>query len=183
MAASFKYRSVGDNDFRVLYLEPSLSKDEPLSFSLRHVRFEDKAQYIAVSYTWDDQPFDQNAFCEGCQIRISRNCCDILKTVRHPEVKAPIWIDQICIDQTSPDDKSRNVARMGQIFKNSTAVFIWTGLWDEEMTAYIISLVSHMEETPMINVHLSRVFNSAPKSKRYIGPLYKPHPKRKLGEI
>ncbi|KAH9204715.1 heterokaryon incompatibility, partial [Leptodontidium sp. 2 PMI_412] len=87
--------------------------------------------YIAVSYTWDAQPFDCEAVCDGQRFMITKNCSDILSQLRHPTSPVSIWIDQICINQKDDEDKSRNVRQMPRIFNGARAVIIWTGQCDD----------------------------------------------------
>lgn len=39
----------------------------------------------------------------------------------------PIWIDAMCINQTDSDEKTLQVARMGDIYASAEEVFIWLG--------------------------------------------------------
>jgi hypothetical protein len=38
-----------------------------------------------------------------------------------------VWIDAICIDQGSIDERSKQVLRMGEIFRQADRVLIWLG--------------------------------------------------------
>jgi hypothetical protein len=157
--------------FRVLYIEPAASG--PVRFILKHVLFADNPKYVAVSYTWDEQPFDHEVICAGNSFAITKNCHDILSTLRHEELETPVWIDQICIDQASEDDKSANITQMGKIFQSSTAVLVWTGLWDEDMSDHLSKYVLYIEEAPMVKDFVWRMANPDEPKKRYIGPLFR----------
>ncbi|KAK3326809.1 heterokaryon incompatibility protein-domain-containing protein [Apodospora peruviana] len=144
-AGAFQYRPLTELDtIRTLVLDPG-SDGLPLSFTLEHQLFDGKLThgietictntgipYIAISYTWDDQPFDHEATCEGHIFKITKNCHDILSQLRHESSTVRIWIDQICIDQNSDKDKSDNVRQMARIFNGAKAVIVWTGPCDSE---------------------------------------------------
>jgi len=39
--------------------------------------------------------------------------------------KCLIWIDQICIDQSSPSEKSNQVSMMSNIYERALGVIVW----------------------------------------------------------
>jgi hypothetical protein len=48
-----------------------------------------------------------------------------------------MWIDSICIDQTSTDERNQQVALMGEIYGRAMGVNIWLGESDEQTDACI----------------------------------------------
>ncbi|KAK1529792.1 hypothetical protein CPAR01_12104 [Colletotrichum paranaense] len=78
--------------------------------------------YDAISYTWGDE----NGNSECCHpiyvgghwdiIFQTRNCCDMLIYLRPSRGLKLIWVDAICIDQNSTDERATQVAEMGQIY-------------------------------------------------------------------
>ncbi|KAF1975056.1 hypothetical protein BU23DRAFT_635138 [Bimuria novae-zelandiae CBS 107.79] len=80
----------------------------------------------------DNQPFDSEAYCNGAPIKVTRNCSDILRCLRKREGSVTIWLDQICVNQSSDEDKNVNLARMDEIYENCTKVLIWmTGFTED----------------------------------------------------
>jgi hypothetical protein len=92
--------------------------------------------YEAVSYTWDGQtPSDDRYITYVCssgesdnkKITITKNCEDVLRHIRLPRSIRYIWIDSICINQTSVEEKSHQVDLMGEIYTYAQRVLIWLG--------------------------------------------------------
>ncbi|EXF84170.1 hypothetical protein CFIO01_05673 [Colletotrichum fioriniae PJ7] len=44
-----------------------------------------------------------------------------------------VWIDAICIDQTNPREKAVQIPLMGEIYAQSSAVYIWLGKQDRDL--------------------------------------------------
>jgi hypothetical protein len=130
-------------DFRVLRLHPAKSRSEPIIFDLEHLSLSEPPKFDAISYTWDGQAFEHEAYSSGKRFLITRNCRDILVNMRLPNHSCMLWIDQICIDQSSEKDRSNNICQMACIYEQATSVVIWTGQCDGRIT----SLISRMEES------------------------------------
>lgn len=122
----FDYPPLSGKDlFRVLHLRPTNESTDTLDFTLEEARYEQPPQYTAISYTWDNQSFDTDARCNGALFKVTRNCRNILRCLRRHGETVTIWLDQICINQSSDDDKSVHVARMDEIYENCSKVLIW----------------------------------------------------------
>jgi hypothetical protein len=44
-----------------------------------------------------------------------------------------LWADAICIQQTNPPEKGRQVQLMGKIYENSSRTLVWLGMDDERI--------------------------------------------------
>lgn len=90
--------------------------------------------YEALSYAWGD-----NELSNSVQVRhstgteqpsrnipITRN---LFEALRRLQLNAPrtLWIDALCINQNDLTEKASQVARMGQIYRNASAVIVWLG--------------------------------------------------------
>lgn len=53
-----------------------------------------------------------------------------LKQIRHETEQVVVWTDQICINQNSKEDKTRQIRLMGSTYSKATSVIIWLGLED-----------------------------------------------------
>lgn len=113
IATLFSVRSVEsviDTPFRLIYPNSALSSfDETSGLYVR--------QYIAVSYCWRSGDF-LPVNCERQNTwPISQPFVDaILSHLDHP--REGIWMDQLCIDQSSSLDKQRSVAAMDIIYRS-----------------------------------------------------------------
>ena len=125
---------------RVLALQPG-SGDDPLACQLHVVDVDVKDtsfSFEAISYVWGTRGTTESIMCtagnDGAQFNlpITRNAADALKAFRQPQDERLLWIDSICISQTSQSEKSIQVGMMDSIFARATAVLIWLG--DEDVT-------------------------------------------------
>ena len=62
----------------------------------------------------------------GCLL-VTRNLEVALRHIRDLTKPCTLWIDAICIDQTSWEEKSRQIPIMGNIFRLAVRVIIWLG--------------------------------------------------------
>lgn len=60
-------------------------------------------------------------------ITIRKNLYDLLKQLRTIYYDRFIWIDSICINQLDDDEKSGQIALMGEIYKEAKQVLVWLG--------------------------------------------------------
>lgn len=84
--------------------------------------------YNALSYTWDGQKPDRYILCDGKRLPVTRNCESILRKLRPDVLGIVLWIDAICIDQKSLDEKANQVPLMSDIYRHATNVTIWFGV-------------------------------------------------------
>ncbi|EJT68896.1 hypothetical protein GGTG_13560 [Gaeumannomyces tritici R3-111a-1] len=97
------------------------------------------SSYRAISYSWDGQSFDRYILCGGKKLAITKNCEDILRhMLRHARLF--IWIDAICINQGSPEEKAIQVPLMTEIYGRAYLVNVWLGL-PTEGTGLVFSYV------------------------------------------
>lgn len=142
--------SLRDDQIRVLTLQHG-EGDDPLKCQLRIVDLADKSiSYEAISYVWGSQDTSAAIFCKvetdgrHVELPITRNAADALRAVREPQTERLVWIDSICISQTSTLEKSAQVAMMDRIFANATAVLIWLGPTDDSRPAAAKELFERM---------------------------------------
>jgi hypothetical protein len=127
-----------DRQIRVLALQPG-SGDDPLACQLHVVDVDARDKNVsfeAISYVWETRGVTESIMCragnDGDQVMlpITRNAADALKVFRQPQDERLLWIDSVCISQTSRSEKSTQVGMMDSIFASATAVLIWLGRED-----------------------------------------------------
>jgi hypothetical protein len=126
-----------DRQIRVLVLQHGRG-DDPLACQLRVVDvLDNNISFEAISYAWGSQDTPERILCrigngrDQVSLPLTRNAADALKAFRKPQRKRLLWIDSICISQTSQSEKSTQVGMMDSIFASATAVLIWLGREDE----------------------------------------------------
>jgi len=117
----------GSRSIRVVHLEPAPLSTSPLSCTLKEVSFDILPEYIALSYSWDAQTPSCPITCHGRTLYVTPNCVSALQHLRDEHDVRTLWIDSICIDQTSLEERSHQVALMGEIYKQAKQVIVWLG--------------------------------------------------------
>jgi hypothetical protein len=65
--------------------------------------------------------------CHGQELLITENCVAALRRIRSKFRKCILWIDSICIDQSSTEERNHQVALMGDVYSMASEVIIWLG--------------------------------------------------------
>jgi len=127
-AASYHHEPLGlAHSTRILTLQPSAEVDDPINIELTDVDLEASPHYEALSYAWGDVNEKLAISCHGQELLVAVNCHSALRHLRLPDKPRMLWVDAICIDQTSDDDKSKQVRIMGEIYEGAEMVLVWLG--------------------------------------------------------
>jgi hypothetical protein len=101
---------------------------EPLPrCNLIHVSLDDKPNYAALSYTWEDPRDTQMIMVGHSSVPVTRNLYSALEHLRYDKTVRVIWIDALCINQSDDEEKSWQVQLMREIYQRATYVCIWLG--------------------------------------------------------
>lgn len=146
---TFKHEPVSGVTIRLFEFDDSVPSSDSSEFihgRLRHVALEDAPPFLALSYAWGCKPHVTPLICDGEVHLISSGLADALQRLRlliddvpgtvrdeqsdfgsHDIPTRLFWIDQICIDQSDPDDRSHQVKLMGQIYSRAIRTVAWLG--------------------------------------------------------
>ncbi|KAI9751699.1 MAG: hypothetical protein M1815_000952 [Lichina confinis] len=120
---------------RLLHLKGSSRENPVIDCELQIVKIDtDKPpnpRYEALSWCWGQET-------ENAHINIrkdgmvyakytSPNLVAALKVLRYPDRDRDLWIDAVCIDQSSPEEKNHQVEMMSDIYGRAFRVCIWLG--------------------------------------------------------
>lgn len=134
---------------RLLTLDPGES-DAPLIGKLNCVDVnDDLEEYDPVSYVWGD-PTRTHEILLGDKrqpLGLTTNLYNALKRFRQPDTEKRLWVDQICINQDDPDERSQQVQFMNVIYKNAGHVLVWLGQDDQQVAGSAFELVCQIGET------------------------------------
>lgn len=83
--------------------------------------------YKALSYVWGSPVGDVPICCGVQELLITENCVAALRKIRHRMKSRMLWVDAICINQQSLDERNHQVALMGDIYSKASEVIIWLG--------------------------------------------------------
>lgn len=84
-------------------------------------------EYYALSYAWGDRKCPRQIFVNGDSFNITPNLEASLRRLRHQSESRLFWIDMICIDQDSDEEKTNQVNLMALIYSGAQEVLLWLG--------------------------------------------------------
>jgi hypothetical protein len=102
--------------------------DATISCRMKVVSLKDGPTFRALSYVWGDEDVTKTILIDGQPFTVRENLWNFLKQYQSPKRRAYIWIDALCIDQSSDLEKNHQVAMMGQIYSTSLEVVAWLGV-------------------------------------------------------
>lgn len=157
MAAPFthyRYEPLsGPRNIRVIILEPSIHIDDPIRCRIQEISLDeqsDKAHYYeALSYVWGERDGTRPIKCTEGTILVTPNCELALRYLRLVSEERILWIDAICIDQTSSTEKATQVPLMTDVYARSANVIIWLGPGDD-MTCRLFRNVNFAGHLPRL---------------------------------
>lgn len=112
------------DEFRVLILLPGVHK-EPLRCSLTTSTLTNPPPYEALSYVWGNPNEKVEIEVAGQPLAITRSLEAILFDLRQQSEPRTLWIDQLCIDQSNPAEKTSQVQKMRLIYSSCEHSLIW----------------------------------------------------------
>jgi hypothetical protein len=131
--ASIVYTNLRPDQFRLICLDAVEDDSHPVHMSLQIYSNERCPEYETVSYTWAGEDGD----CSKCRpiyvgpywdvLFQTKNCWSMVSYLRPSRGNRYIWVDAICIDQDNMREREEQVAKMGQIYKESLRVIVWLG--------------------------------------------------------
>ncbi|KAI9148877.1 heterokaryon incompatibility [Paramyrothecium foliicola] len=98
-------------------------------FRVFHARGQQHAlEYQALSYAWGLASRDPlRITVNDCPFRVTANLERALRYVRLTDKPVVLWVDAICIDQSKPEERSSQVAKMCEIYSSAAAVSVFLG--------------------------------------------------------
>ncbi|KAK4220904.1 heterokaryon incompatibility protein-domain-containing protein [Podospora fimiseda] len=135
------------DQFRLLSILPATYNEAPLQCQLHVCALNNICTYSALSYTWHGslkfkrrrqgmEKFEEVPMieCNGIQMFVGLNLFLALRRLRKPTTAMVVWADAICINQTDLAERSQQVSRMGDIFRNAYEVIVWLGQDDSDQS-------------------------------------------------
>ena len=128
---------------RLLVLQPASSAHAPLQCDLREVLLSDEPIYEAISYTWGKPVFSKELSLPTGSLKITESLFLALQRFRLRDEARHLWADAVCINQGDNVEKGRQVALMGDIYRNTQQVLVWLGPGDE-YTGNVINILKRL---------------------------------------
>jgi hypothetical protein len=125
---SFRYSPLqSPRHIRLLILHRRLPS-EPVSCSLVHFSLDHAPRYEALSYTWGNSNKARRIWVNGHSFEVTESAYEILRTRSSFWASRLLWIDSICINQTSNDEKTHQIGLMRDIYRSSFTVTVHLSL-------------------------------------------------------
>lgn len=83
--------------------------------------------YIALSYCWGNKEDTARIKLNGRVLDVQENLVNALSVLQRERPDEKLWIDALCINQEDETEKSREVARMKDIYQDAGEVIAWLG--------------------------------------------------------
>lgn len=149
----FKYSRLKNmrHRIRLLKLGPGRSdSDAEIACELFEAEFQDgqggelvgidnkeKYTYEALTWCWGTHPSDCLVVIEQQdstrkKMAVSEELAWALLYLREPAKSRILWIDAICINQNSTDEKNHQVQMMAKIYSHAERVVVWLGMDDHD---------------------------------------------------
>ena len=123
------------NELRVIEILPIsssfISNSWDVECRLAKVLLDDNPAYEALSYRWGTQNERRHISLNGHDFEVSLNLEQALIRLRSLTPRK-IWVDAICIDQTSNKERNHQVSMMRSIYERATQVCVWLGPRDDD---------------------------------------------------
>jgi hypothetical protein len=123
----YKHKRFSDEDsIRLLQLQPGVF-NEDVKITLIEAPLSKLPKYEALSYVWGSPTPDTAISCHELELLVTENCVLAMRRLRRRFTTRLLWIDAICIDQTSGEEKQHQVQLMGDVYSKAKRVIIWLG--------------------------------------------------------
>ena len=140
---------------RIVQVQPAGDLKEPLRCSMSFISLDDCDEevgndYTALSYSWDAQKPSSPVAVDGGTLLVTPNCEAAMRRLRSSTEAANLWIDSICINQSKDaiEERNKQVAIMGDIYKRAKRVVIWLGESDTKMELAMRTVMHISEDVP-----------------------------------
>lgn len=98
-----------------------------INIHLFDASLENPPKFEAISYAWNHQGLDSTILCNDQPLHVASNVVSILRALQHRDSPGMLWVDSICIDQSSTREKNLQVPEMCSIYRQAEKVWIWLG--------------------------------------------------------
>lgn len=103
--------------------------------------------FEALSYVWGDVATTDTVVLDGRSVVVTQNLQCALRRLRHQTSARLLWVDALCIDQASAEEKSTQVPRMWAIFAFARRALIFLGdeADDSDRALHLLHKISKLE--------------------------------------
>ncbi|THW09099.1 hypothetical protein D6C89_04340 [Aureobasidium pullulans] len=126
------YTALEDRWIRLVKILPGQDSDL-IRTERSDVALTEAPSYNALSYTWGSTTVDlQQIECNGTDFFVTKNLYQALQRFRDKAEPRTMWIDAICINQSSDAECTQQIGIMVEIFSQAKEVSMWLGEHGED---------------------------------------------------
>jgi hypothetical protein len=118
----YKHQPLDSEKHQIRLLKLRNSSEDTVDYRLITFDFESAPSCVALSYTWGDERPTGSVSIDGKEFEIRMNLLNFLRTY---EVDGYLWVDQISIDQSNPEERNHQVKMMWKIYSRCDYVLVW----------------------------------------------------------
>ncbi|KAL7908170.1 heterokaryon incompatibility domain-containing protein [Trichoderma velutinum] len=129
---AYRYSSLlGHRHIRLLRLLPDRNENAPLHSQLFDYPLlelgDGPHMYEALSYVWGSSQRPHTLYIDEKSLPITANLYEVLLRLRDKMFERILWIDAVCIDQTSIEERGEQIQYMAEIYSKANRVIVWLG--------------------------------------------------------
>lgn len=83
--------------------------------------------YEALPYVWGSTDKPQSIVIDNQELLVTTNLHAALRRLRDCFIERVIWIDALCINQESKDERARQIQLISKIYSQAARVVVWLG--------------------------------------------------------
>jgi len=107
------------------------SDDNVIACSFSLASLDNPPDYEALSYVWGDPKDVHPISLEEHHFPITKNLMCALQNLRNATEERILWVDALCINQGSPEERSSQVMQMQYIYQSASRVVVSLGpIWE-----------------------------------------------------
>ncbi|OTA54494.1 HET-domain-containing protein [Hypoxylon sp. EC38] len=159
--------NLNKKEIRLLKILPGQGS-EPIHVELFTTGLENQPEYIALSYAWCANGSDVIIHFGQQNISVTETLHHAILQIRDTQDTTVIWIDAICINQDSTDEKNDQVPLMVDIYTSAKAVVVWLGDSTENMQI-VFDLFDYIEEHGIGKEKLEDILDNKPGPRSLLG--------------
>ncbi|KAI4949526.1 hypothetical protein J4E91_005265 [Alternaria rosae] len=131
--AGYEYQPLDHTtqQIRLVTLLDSSDDDNAVRFDIGVFEISETPPYTALSYVWGLPPSNNVIYIANGKPEIRDNLFRFLTKFRKHRDKTPsdqyLWIDQLCIDQSTTVERNHQVQMMSDIYSKAASVIAWLG--------------------------------------------------------
>lgn len=110
--------------------------------------------YYAISYTWGEPRPTSLIIINGRHTEVGNNCEYVMRQAYNSGASKYFWIDALCIDQASKQEKTHQVALMGRLYERASHVFACVGEHADGSEFLVRTIDKHSRLLSRIHQHI-----------------------------